>query len=72
MLADLAGVPRTMLVTNDNAQALWAARKKLFFKPAGGHGSKAVYRGDKLTKGCGRRSFEVDTSLRTSRHRASA
>ena len=51
MLADLAGVPRTVLVTNDNAQALWAARKKLFFKPAGGHGSKAVYRGDKLTKG---------------------
>jgi hypothetical protein len=38
-------------VTNDNAQALWEARKKLFFKPAGGHGSKAVYRGDKLTKG---------------------
>ena len=23
----------------------------MFFKPAGGHGSKAVYRGDKLTKG---------------------
>lgn len=51
MLADLAGVPHTVLVTNDNAQALWAARKKLFFKPAGGHGGKAVYRGDKLTKG---------------------
>jgi hypothetical protein len=51
MLADLAGVPRTVLVTNDNAQALWTARKKLFFKPAGGHGSKAVYRGDKVTKG---------------------
>lgn len=51
MLADLAGVPRTVLVTNDNAQALWAARKKLFFKPSGGHGSKAVYRGDKVTKG---------------------
>jgi hypothetical protein len=30
---------------------LWEARKKLFFKPAGGHGSKAVYRGDKVTKG---------------------
>ena len=51
MLADLAGVPHTVLVTNDNAQALWMARKKFFFKPAGGHGSKAVYRGDKLTKG---------------------
>jgi len=23
----------------------------LFFKPAGGYGSKAVYRGDKITKG---------------------
>jgi hypothetical protein len=51
MLTDLAGVPRTVLVTDDNAQALWAAKKKLFFKPAGGHGGKAVYRGDKLTKG---------------------
>jgi len=40
-----------VLVTNDNSQVLWEARKKLFFKPAGGHGSKAVYRGDKLTKG---------------------
>ena len=35
----------------DNAQQLWEARKTLFFKPAGGHGSKAVYRGDKVTKG---------------------
>jgi len=51
MLTDLAGVPRTVLVTNDNSQALWKTRKKLFFKPAGGHGSKAVYRGDKVTKG---------------------
>jgi hypothetical protein len=50
MLTDLAGVPRTVLVTNDNSQALWKTRKKLFFKPAGGHGSKAVYRGDKVTK----------------------
>ena len=51
MLADLAGVPRTVLVTSDNAQHLWETRKRLFFKPAGGHGGKAVYRGDKLTKG---------------------
>ena len=50
-LADLAGLPRTVLVTPDNAQGLWVARKGLFFKPACGHGSKAVYRGDKLTKG---------------------
>ena len=50
-LADLAGVPRTVLVTSGNAQQLWEARKTLFFKPAGGYGGKAVYRGDKVTKG---------------------
>jgi len=51
MLADLAAVPRTTLVAADTAPQLWQRRRKLFFKPAGGHGSKAVYRGDKLTKG---------------------
>lgn len=51
MLADLAGVPRTVLVTPDNAPQLWESRKTLFFKPASGHGSKAVYRGDKVTRG---------------------
>ncbi|MEO9227546.1 MAG: hypothetical protein ABI216_01155 [Devosia sp.] len=47
----MAGVPHTSLVTPDNAEALWAARKGLFFKPTSGYGGKAVYRGDKLTKG---------------------
>ena len=47
----LAGVPLTRLVTHRNADELWQARKKLFFKPLSGHGSRAVYRGDKLTKG---------------------
>lgn len=47
----LAGVPRAELVTAANADALWARRKSLFFKPAHGHGGKAVYRGDKLTRG---------------------
>ena len=51
MLADLARVPHTVLVTSDNAKELWQSRKALFFKPAGGYGSKAVYRGDKVTKG---------------------
>jgi hypothetical protein len=51
MIADLRAVPNTQLVTEANAQQLWEARKALFFKPAGGHGSKAVYRGDKVTKG---------------------
>ena len=50
MLADLAGVPRTVLVSAGNQQELWEGRKNLFFKPAGGHGGKAVYRGDKVTK----------------------
>jgi hypothetical protein len=45
-----AVVPETQLVTADNADALWARRRQLFFKPAGGYGSKAAYRGDKLTR----------------------
>ncbi len=43
-------VPNTMMVTAANADALWAGRKHLYFKPVSGFGSKAVYRGDKLTK----------------------
>jgi len=49
--AQLSAVPRTVLVAPDSAEALWQARKSLFFKPSGGHGGKAVYRGDKLTRG---------------------
>jgi hypothetical protein len=49
--AGLAAVPRTVLVNPDNADALWKSRKDLFFKPTGGHGGKAVYRGDKMTRG---------------------
>lgn len=47
----LGAVPRTLPVTEENAADLWSRRKEFFFKPAGGHGAKAVYRGDKLTKG---------------------
>lgn len=50
-LAQLKSVPRTVLVTPENADNLWKSRKGLFFKPTGGHGGKAVYRGDKVTKG---------------------
>jgi hypothetical protein len=50
MLADLAGVPNTTFVTSANAAQLWERRKTLFFKPVSGHGSKGVYRGDKITK----------------------
>lgn len=50
MLTDLSAVPRTVLVAPENAQELWSKRKNLFFKPAVGYGSKAVYRGDRMTK----------------------
>jgi hypothetical protein len=43
-------VPKTRPVTAEAAEALWAGRRQLFFKPAGGYGSKAAYRGDKLTR----------------------
>ena len=46
----LHGVARTELVTGTDAERLWADRRKSFFKPALGYGSKAAYRGDKLTK----------------------
>lgn len=46
----LACIPRTEIVTTDQAQRLWDARRGLFFKPAKGFGSRASYRGDKLTK----------------------
>ena len=45
-----AVLPRTRPVTAGDAQALWAQRRQLFFKPANGYGSKAAYRGDKLTR----------------------
>jgi uncharacterized circularly permuted ATP-grasp superfamily protein len=45
-----AVVPRTTLVCSDNAETFWANRRHLFFKPVAGFGSKATYRGDKLTK----------------------
>jgi hypothetical protein len=45
-----AGFPATCRVTQANAEELWLARKQLFFKPAVGFGSRAAYRGDKLTK----------------------
>lgn len=42
-------VPPAQLLTPENADALWAGRKGYFFKPLAGYGSKAAYRGDKLT-----------------------
>jgi len=45
-----AGVPKTEMVTPDNAPDLWARRKRLFFKPNWGFGSRGTYKGAKLTK----------------------
>lgn len=47
----LSTLPHTRLVTAENTDELWTQRKSFFFKPAGGHAGKAVYRGDKLTRG---------------------
>ncbi|WP_235801926.1 hypothetical protein [Halopseudomonas pelagia] len=46
----LEGIPRTERVLPDQADQLWARRKQLFFKPAAGYGSRAAYRGDKVTR----------------------
>ncbi|HEX5843200.1 MAG TPA: hypothetical protein VFY62_12010 [Pseudomonas sp.] len=46
----LAAIPRTEVVEPANAERLWRERKQLFFKPWAGYGSRAAYRGDKLTQ----------------------
>ena len=46
----LEHVPRTEVVDAADRQRLWDARRGLFFKPVAGYGSRAAYRGDKLTK----------------------
>ncbi len=46
----LEHIPRTEIVTAANAERLWGERKRLFFKPFAGFGSRAAYRGDKLTQ----------------------
>jgi hypothetical protein len=50
----LNGIAPTVLVLREDADSLWLARKRLFFKPVAGYGGKGAYRGDKLT----RRVFE--------------
>ena len=46
----LTAIPHTEIMTAANRDAMWAKRRGLFFKPAAGYGSRAAYRGDKLTK----------------------
>ena len=43
-------VPRTRSVRSEDGDALWSERRGLFFKPRRGFGSRAAYRGDKLTR----------------------
>ncbi len=46
----LSELPATEPVAAHEADTLWKRRKQLFFKPSAGYGSKATYRGDKLTR----------------------
>lgn len=46
----LKGIPKTEWLNPELADSFWGRRKDLFFKPASGFGSKASYRGDKITK----------------------
>src|SRR5574343_761173 len=46
----LTGIPQTVAVTPEQADTFWNERKRWFFKPPAGFGSRAAYRGDKLTK----------------------
>jgi hypothetical protein len=48
--AGLEHIPKALLVDDADADLMWANRKHYFFKPFAGYGSRAVYRGDKLTK----------------------
>lgn len=49
-LRALEYIPRTLIVTSKNSDALWKARRQYFFKPFAGFGSRGVYKGAKLTK----------------------
>lgn len=45
-----AHVLHTEVVDAAHEEDLWGRRRQLFFKPSAGYGSKATYRGDKLTR----------------------
>ena len=45
-----AMIPLTRLVRAIDPETAWKARKSLFLKPTGGYGSRAAYRGAKLTR----------------------
>lgn len=55
-------VPTTHVVSAADRDAWWTKRKKYFWKPIDGFGSRAAYRGDKLTKSTFERIFsELDS-----------
>lgn len=56
-------IPKILKVKNNDTEYLWKQRKNLFFKTAEGYGSKAVYRGDKLTKKVFAEIIESDAYL---------
>lgn len=45
----ISSIPRTVCVSDDD-DTWWAGRKRWFFKPVDGYGSRGAYRGDKLTR----------------------
>lgn len=59
----LKHIPKILKVKNNDIEYLWKQRKNLFFKTAEGYGSKAVYRGDKLTKKVFAEIIESDAYL---------
>lgn len=55
-------VPATEIVRAEERDAWWSRRKKYFWKPIDGFGSRAAYRGDKLTRSTFDRIFtELET-----------
>jgi hypothetical protein len=56
----LSHIPETRLVLPQDADELWSERKQWFFKPIHGYGSKAAYRGDKLTRSTFERILTLD------------
>ncbi len=46
----LQSVPHTVALNGASEQELWQQRKQYYFKPVDGFGSKAVYRGSKITR----------------------
>ena len=46
----LKSIPKTVSVTQENSDALWASKRSLFFKPKAGFGGRGAFRGAKLTR----------------------